>query len=401
MVALAMGAATTMPSSSNTTYLGIQEDHLITKCKVTFAENPVALATAPISRAFKFYFLLRNMQAKISFANTFLCDGLLCMLYSKPYSFHQLMWKSVLMKRKRFVYQANKGALTFHVYSPSILVWLRSLPPLYLNIRSSTLTWSNRQTSTTKRGSYVLRSKLQTYNIQKRAKAVGDSRAELDSLPVHEQAYARPRASKHLSFSTSPPSTSHVLTSPSCTTPSTITPTAPIVTPIPTTSTIYSMIPPHITSPSAALVEHSISDTPSQVLQPTTTHTTQPQASTPSPNYSPSPPSPAHTSSPPQIYVPPSLNSTSTSLTTPTTIVAPTQTPISLEPIAPTIPSLSITHAPNSSNPAPSLPCPFAIPSIPLHNSPFNEVTDTLTHVADTLTHMLELCDQQDISLES
>ncbi|KAH7404697.1 hypothetical protein KP509_15G038900 [Ceratopteris richardii] len=394
MVALAMGAATTMPSSSNTTYSRIPEDQLITKCKGAFAENQVALATTSILRAFKCYFLLRNMQAKISFTNTFLCDGLLCMLYSKPYPFHQLLWKSVLTKRKRFVYQANKGASTFHVYSPSILAWLRSLHALYPNVRSSPFTRSNRRTSTTKRGPHVVRSKLHTYSKQKWAKVVGDFRVELDSLLVHEQCYARARDGKKLSFSTSPPSTSHVLTSPSCTTPSTITPIAPIVTPIPTTYTTYSMTPPYITSSFAAPAEHSISDPPSQVLQPITTHTTQPQASAPSPNYSPSPPSPAHTSSPLQTYVPPSFNPTSTSLTTPTTIVAPTQTPISLEPTAPTIPSLSITHAPNSSDPAPPLPCPSDTPSIPLHNSPFNAVIDTLTH-------MLELCDQQDISLES
>ncbi|KAH7434674.1 hypothetical protein KP509_06G029900 [Ceratopteris richardii] len=266
---LAMGAHTpTLPAPAST-YSGILEGELVTKCKAAFDEKPVAYATATLLHAFKFYFLLRSMKGKLIFTNLFIYNGLMCMLYSKPFPYHKLLWHSVIDKRKRFVAASNRGASTFHVFSPCIFTWLRTLPALHPNFTSLPLPNPTNPPSErqSKRSSYALRSKLQPFN-KKRAKIVADSRASLDSLPLSEQGYARPKTGKTFSF---PPPTSSKTLDPTphshshSDTPTTSPPTPSIVTPIPSTASIVTPIPSHPT----------VSTVPSHTPK-TTTATTPP-----------------------------------------------------------------------------------------------------------------------------
>ncbi|KAH7426035.1 hypothetical protein KP509_11G082100 [Ceratopteris richardii] len=264
IIELAMGAHTPTLPTLICTYSGILEGELLTKCKASFDEKPVAYAKAILLHAFKFYFLLKNMKGKLTFTNLFICDGLMCMLYSKPFPYHML-WYSVIDKRKCFVTTSNRRASTFHVFSPCIFTWLRTLPTWHTNITS--LPSANQANppseGPSKKSSCALRSKLHPFS-KKRAKIVANSRASLDSLALSEKGYARPKSGKKLSF---PPPTSSKTHAPTphshSDTPTTSTPTPSIVTPIPSTASI---VTPILSHPAASTI-------PSHTPMSTTTTT--------------------------------------------------------------------------------------------------------------------------------
>ncbi|KAH7431389.1 hypothetical protein KP509_08G046000 [Ceratopteris richardii] len=123
------------------------------------------------------------------------CDTLLCLAWVRPYSFHHLIWTSIMEKKKRHVVHVQKDAKKFHVYSSVIILWLKSLSSKLTEIQRNL---DQPPPSTKRNPSTLVRKKL----LVKRARVKGDSLQDIRDLPIVDQGYAGAKG-------TDPPLSSH------------------------------------------------------------------------------------------------------------------------------------------------------------------------------------------------
>ncbi|KAH7281706.1 hypothetical protein KP509_36G059600 [Ceratopteris richardii] len=277
-----------MPGRS---YSGVDAGKVSEECVKLFTTNDLSERYYHILCACQYFILLRRVESKFPFNNMAACDALLCLAWVRPYPFHHLIWASIMEKRKRHAVHVQKDAKKFHVYSSTILLWLKNLPSRLTEIPKNVGQPSSMKRNT----STPVRKKLPV----KRARVKGDALEDIRALPIGDQGYAEAKG-------THPPSSSRTYAQKKAPNPHLHTHhSASHNPPIPPPS------PPTISTPHAS--------SPIQILSPRMSPSIQPHHTSihvpPIPIPPIPPPMPSQSSDAPTILVTPSsshMHSTST-----------------------------------------------------------------------------------------